>query len=98
MACALLWSQQMALSHSLSHLAKAGHAQTVALKKATRPVLVDAGCTECLANAQFFSVMGSRFFFQALGKLPPVRIFTLARCITRILQVFVFQPRAPPPS
>lgn len=98
LAFSLLWSQQAALSHSVSHLVKAGRAQTTAVRKATKPLQLVPSCAECFAHAQFFSVMGSRLFFSAMKKSARLRLVFLAACNNCILKAFGFQPRAPPLS
>lgn len=61
----LLLSQQMALTHAMSHWAGAAHAQQVAGEEDSRlsaAVAQDQSCDQCLALAQIAGAVGSSEF------------------------------------
>ena len=96
LAFALLWSQQAARSHTLSHLLQSGPATTDAAGKPAKSLLKDQSCAECLAHAQFFSALGSAQRSLVATKPALLRLVVLATPNDCILTVCMFQSRAPP--
>ncbi|HEY0062833.1 MAG TPA: hypothetical protein VGC21_11975 [Telluria sp.] len=85
----LLWSQHAALAHTVTHFSPVQ-------STATKALLQDLGCADCLAHAQFSSALASPL--QALAATIPVPLAILSPatqscCITTDC---VFQSRAPP--
>lgn len=95
LAFALLWSQQAALSHAISHAQTASRAPATAFKPG-KPLLKDRACLDCLAHAQLFSALAGAE--RALGAVKPALLpldvpGTADACL---LTVCMFQSRAPP--
>ena len=97
----LLLSQQMAISHVISHWGARASASTVHAKAATddgfsKRLAPDQGCEQCLAFAQIATAVGqeTRSFAApsqgtwAIAALAPHRVFVRAPC--------AFRSRAPP--
>lgn len=91
LAFALLWSQQAAIAHAIGHLPKHSRA-------ASKSLLPDPGCVDCLAYAQLCSAVGIAAHALALGTYTaplPGALITDERCLQTEP---VFEPRAPPPA
>jgi hypothetical protein len=93
---ALLWSQQAALSHTVSHLLQESRATTDAAGKPAKSLFKDESCSKCLAHAQFFSTLGSAQRPLVATKPAPLRLFAPATPDDCIITVCMFQSRAPP--
>ena len=96
----LLVSQQMAVSHAMSHWTgaadKPAQVQAGGKHAPSKELAHEAGCAQCFAYAQLASALGSPAY---LVSLPVVQAFHLASpipCADCIRTVCVFQPRAPP--
>lgn len=88
LSLALLWVQQAALSHTLSHAHRA--------RAPAKALVADQACADCLAYAQFFSALGSSQALQAAVRPAAPRLVlpaTPERCLNTEC---MFQPRAPP--
>ncbi len=93
----LLFSQQLALSHGLSHWSNGGtSAQSSADSVAGKSLALEKSCHECLAFAQIGSALGSQsfaFFVSANVNTAPVLALATSHCARTDC---VFQSRAPP--
>lgn len=96
LAFALLWSQQAALSHTLSHLLKASRATSDAAGKPAKPLLKDPSCAQCLAHAQFFSALGNTQRSLVAVKPVSLRLVVPTTPDDCMMTVCMFQSRAPP--
>jgi hypothetical protein len=90
LSLALLWAQQAALSHTLSHGLHA--------RAASKSLAADQVCGDCLAYAQFFSALGTSQRLPTAARPAILRLVLPAtpdRCLTTEC---MFEPRAPPPG
>jgi hypothetical protein len=96
----LLVSQQMVLSHAMSHWTGAGNKSVqvqVDGKHAPSKVLAhEPGCAQCFAYAQMASALGTPTFALPAIDHAPVHQALLASSANCIRTVCVFQSRAPP--
>jgi hypothetical protein len=100
LAFALLWSQQAALSHSLSHLVKV-QANRAVINAGGKPVkshLKDQSCAECLSHAQYFAALGSANRSAAAVIPVSLRLVLSVTPDACIVTECMFQSRAPPPA
>lgn len=93
----LLFSQQLALSHGLSHWKNGSvAAQSGVDSQADKSLALEKSCHECLAFAQIGSALGSHsfaFFVSANVNTAPVLALAKSHCAPTDC---VFQSRAPP--
>jgi hypothetical protein len=94
----LLWSQQAAFSHTLSHLVQASSTAGGAPGKSSTSRLKDLSCADCFTHAQFFSALGSAHRSLETDKPAPLRAVVPATPENCIMTVCMFQSRAPPSS
>jgi hypothetical protein len=88
LSLALLWAQQAALSHTLSH---AHHART-----ASKSLAAEQACSDCLAYAQFFSALGTPQRLQTAAHPAVLRLELPATPDCCLSTESMFEPRAPP--
>ncbi|WP_317202722.1 hypothetical protein [Janthinobacterium sp.] len=99
----LVLSQQMGISHGMSHWADAAPAARSALqdagqdgRHAAKSLAVDQSCAQCLAFAQIGTILAAPLYaVPSLHSSAPTRIAALTPP-TCLRTVCVFQPRAPP--
>ncbi len=99
----LVLSQQMGISHGMSHWADGAPAAQSALqdagqngRHAAKSLAVDQSCAQCLAFAQIGSILAAPFHsVPALHSSAPTSIAALTPP-TCLRTVCVFQSRAPP--
>jgi hypothetical protein len=92
----LLWSQQIAMAHSISHLLRERSVTPAAAGKPSKPLVKHQACAECLAYAQFFSALGSAQRTVAVAEPDPLRLVVPVTPENCIVTVCMFQSRAPP--
>lgn len=96
----LLVSQQMAISHAMSHLAgtgdKVAQVQVDSKHKAAKGLAHEPGCSQCFAYAQMASAIGTPAYALPIVDVQPNHLAPLASSVDCIRTVCVFQSRAPP--
>lgn len=95
---ALLWSQQAALAHTLSHLLQADRAASSTSGRPAKSLVTERSCADCLGHAQFFSALGSAQRSMAVDKSVPLILVVPATQDDCGMTMCVFQARAPPPA
>lgn len=93
LSLALLWAQQAALSHTLSH---ALHAASGAGRATSKSLAADQLCGDCLSYAQFFSALGNKQRPPATARPAALRLVIPLTPESCRFTTCVFQPRAPP--
>jgi hypothetical protein len=100
MSLLLLFSQQMAYSHALSH--GTGSAEAAALVQpdddgdASRAVAKDQSCNKCLVFAQFSAPVGSADLSYALPAQASLPVDGVVIAAAHARTILAFQSRAPP--
>ncbi|SHH19608.1 hypothetical protein [Massilia sp. CF038] len=89
LAFVLLWSQHAAFAHAVTHFSPVQ-------RTATKALLQDLGCADCLAHAQFSSALASPSRELAATNPVPLAVLTPATQTRCLSTVCVFQSRAPP--
>jgi hypothetical protein len=94
----LLVSQQMAVSHAMSHWPGAADkaVQAGAKHAPSKELAHEAGCAQCFAYAQLASALGSPSYLVPLLAVQAFHIASPIPSADCIRTVCVFQPRAPP--
>lgn len=93
LSLALLWAQQAALTHTLSHVA---HADAGAGPAPSKSLFAGQVCGDCLAYAQFFSAVGNPQRPQTTARPAALRLPMPATAESCRYTEWMFQPRAPP--
>jgi hypothetical protein len=92
----LLWSQQMAMAHNISHLLQASSVTPEVAGKPSKPLVKHQTCADCLAYAQFFSALGSALRTVAAAEPSKLRLTVPVTPENCIVTECMFQSRAPP--
>jgi hypothetical protein len=96
----LLVSQQMAVSHAMSHWTgtadKSAHVQVDSKHKPSKGLDHELGCSQCFAYAQMESAIGTSAYALPVVDVRPVHLALLVSSADCIRTVCVFQSRAPP--
>ena len=103
MSLLLLFSQQMATSHVISHWS--GSLETPALARLAQPssdadqsnpLAKDQSCNKCLVFAQFAAPLGANALSYALPELASLPVDGAAVAAAHARTILAFQSRAPP--
>lgn len=100
MSLLLLFSQQIATSHVLTHWA--GSAETVSLSSLdaetdTARIATKDQCNKCLMLAQFAAPLATGVLSYAPPELPSLPVDGAAIAAAHARTILAFQSRAPPP-
>lgn len=93
LALLLLFSQQMVLTHSVSHLSQAPVAGAH-----TKSLPLDQTCETCLAYAQVGSGMPSQFALRLADAVPEIGFVSSFIAFRSVVRFTAFRTRAPPQS
>lgn len=100
MSLLLLFSQQMATSHALTHLTgsveTAALAQPAADSDKSRTAAQDQSCNKCLVFAQFSAPLGAKALSYALPSPASLPVDGAAVAAAHARTILAFQSRAPP--
>ena len=100
MSLLLLFSQQLATTHVLTHLS--GSVETASLAQPgsdtdkSRSAAQDQSCNKCLVFAQFGAPLGSKALSYALPAQPSLPVDGAAVAAFHARTILAFQSRAPP--
>jgi len=88
LSLALLWAQQAALSHTLSH--------ALGAQAPSKSLAADRVCGDCLTYVQFFSALGTSQLLPAAERPAALRLDLPATPERCLYTECMFQPRGPP--
>ena len=94
----LLLSQQMAISHAMSHWAGTAEksAQVQVDSKPSKGGAQELGCSQCFAYSQMVSAIGTPSYAMLVVDVRLVHLALLTPSSDCVRTVCVFQSRAPP--
>lgn len=100
MSVLLLFSQQMATSHVLTHATGSVEMTAVGAQlsdaEKSRSAAQDQSCNKCLVFAQFAAPLGSNALSYALPELASLPVDGAAVAAAHTRTILAFQSRAPP--